>query len=61
MTNELEGINDVYDFNPNLAENICINCDKIILKQDSVEIEVSNDQIKNFEYIIVNGFKFKKE
>lgn len=38
------------------------NCDKIILKQKSLEVEVKieKDNFDDFDYIVVNGHKFKK-
>lgn len=38
------------------------NCDKIILKDKSLnfECEISRDQIDYFDEIIVNGIRFKK-
>ena len=38
------------------------NCDKIILKPKSLEVEVKieKDNFDDFDYIVVNGHKFKK-
>lgn len=38
------------------------NCDKIILKPKSLEVEVKieRDNFDDFDYIVVNGHKFKK-
>lgn len=38
------------------------NCDKIILKPKSLEVEVKieKDNFGDFDYIIINGHKFKK-
>ena len=38
------------------------NCDKIILKQKSLEIEVKieKDNLDDFDFISINGHKFKK-
>lgn len=38
------------------------NCDKIILKPKSLEVEVKieEDNFDDFDYIVVNGIKFKK-
>lgn len=38
------------------------NCDKIILKPKSLEVEVKieKDNFDDFDYIIINGHKFKK-
>lgn len=38
------------------------NCDKIILKPRSLEVEVKIeiDNFDDFDYIIINGIKFKK-
>ena len=39
------------------------NCDKIILKPKSLEVEVKieKDNFCDFDYIIINGIKFKRE
>lgn len=37
-----------------------INCDKVVLKQGEISINVHSEAIDSFEYIIVNGIKFKK-
>ena len=38
------------------------NCDKIILKPKSLEVEVKieKDNLDDFDYIVINGHKFKK-
>lgn len=38
------------------------NCDKIILKPKSLEVEVKieKDDLGDFDYIVINGHKFKK-
>lgn len=39
------------------------NCDKIILKPKSLEVEVKieKDNFEDFDYIVINGIKFKRE
>ena len=39
------------------------NCDKIILKPKSLEVEVKieKDNLGDFDYIVINGIKFKRE
>lgn len=38
------------------------NCDRIILKPKSLEVEVKieKDNFDDFDYIVINGIKFKK-
>lgn len=38
------------------------NCDKIILKPKSLEVEVKveKDNFEDFDFIIINGIKFKR-
>ena len=38
------------------------NCDKIILKPKSLEVEVKieKDNVEDFDFIEINGHKFKK-
>ncbi len=40
--------------------SVVINCDKVVLKQGEININVHSEAIDSFEYIIVNGIKFKK-
>lgn len=39
------------------------NCEKIILKPKSLEVEVKieKDNFGDFDYIVINGIKFKRE
>lgn len=39
------------------------NCDKIILKPKSLEVEIKieKDNFDDFDYIVINGIKFKRE
>ena len=39
------------------------NCDKIILKPKSLEVEIKieKDNFGDFDYIVINGIKFKRE
>lgn len=39
------------------------NCEKIILKPKSLEVEVKieKDNFGDFDYIFINGIKFKRE
>ena len=39
------------------------NCDKIILKPKSLEVEVKieKDNFGDFDYIVINGIKFRRE
>lgn len=39
------------------------NCDKIILKPKSLEVEVKieEDNFGDFDYIVINGIKFRRE
>lgn len=37
-----------------------INCDKVVLKQGEININIHSETMDSFEYVIVNGIKFKK-
>ena len=40
---------------------ICIDCDEIHLKHNSIEITFGTEDLSKYEYIEVNGIKFKQE
>lgn len=42
---------------------LTIECEHIYLRQTSIdlEIEVPNEKIEQFDYLIINGIKFKRE
>jgi len=44
-------------------KNFIIECEHIYLHQTSIDlkIEVSNEIIEQFDYLIINGIKFKKD
>jgi len=46
-----------------LPKNFILDCDNIYLNQKSIdlEIQIPTEKIKQFDYIILNGIKFKKE
>lgn len=48
---------------PAQFNSLIVCCDKIILNQASLEldIEIPNEKIKNIDYLVINGFKFKKD
>lgn len=48
---------------PTKFNSLIICCDKIILSQASLEldIEIPNEKIKNIDYLVINGFRFKKD
>ena len=40
--------------------SVVINCDKVVLQQGEININIHTDAIEEFNFIIVNGIKFKK-
>ena len=46
-----------------LPKNLTINCDNIYLNQKSIdlEIQIPTEKIESFDYIVINGIKFKKD
>ncbi len=44
-------------------KNLIIECDHIYLHQTSIDlkIEVPNEKIEQFDYLIINGIKFKRD
>lgn len=46
-----------------LPRNLFIECDSICLNQRSIdlEIQIPTRKVEEFDFIIINGVKFKKE
>ena len=51
------------EINNPLYNNLTINCEYIYLYQTSMDlkIEIPKEKIDRFDYLIINGIKFKKD
>lgn len=57
--NGLIAINDSFSFEDLMDPNLHINCNKIVLKQGSIEIVFdAHEDISKLDSIIINGIKF---
>ena len=55
-----DNINKIPGVNINDKLNVVIQCEKVVLKQGEISINIHSEVIDSFDYIIVNGIKFKK-